>query len=328
MVLRNQKKLYRAQYLPVPESYTSAIKKRKTDLEEHKPQHQEFEEHGSTIYYEEQDYDEHVERLQSEDEQEMLEEAFKELEEPSEAKRKSQSRHGVNSSTVGLENGRRRSRVWHHFTVDQENRAAFCKVCNHKLSYNSNSTSNLLNHLKLVHSVSDQDLGLAELPKRNPLAGSSGHKRTSVVWNSFKVNKETGNAVCTICSASFKHNARSTSNLLTHIRSRHTELLQDGSGGDEVYEEPVTQSVVKFTDPLQTRPKKKTSKVWDSFVVNEETNKATCRMCFKDLTYSRLTTSNLLKHLSNYCLKTNRAAEPTEDSDITENLKVEIDEKQ
>lgn len=198
--------------------------------------------------------------------------------------------------------GRRRSKAWQHFDVNLETRAAFCKVCNQKLSYNSNSTSNLLNHLKLVHSATDYELGLRILPNRNK-DSSQGYKKTSVVWNAFNTNEESGKASCKFCSASFKHNIRSTSNLLAHIRSKHPELLHDSINNENSITETPTlvSKVVKIHDPLQPKQKKRTSKVWEQFDIDEELKVAKCRKCSKNMSYSRLTTSNLLKHMSHHC---------------------------
>lgn len=233
-----------------------------------------------------------------------------------------------------LDGGRRRSKAWQHFDVNIETRSAFCKVCNQKLSYNNNSTSNLLNHLKLVHSATDYELGLGIVPNRNT-ENNTGYKKTSVVWNAFNTSKENGKASCKLCSASFKHNVRSTSNLLAHIRSKHPELINDSVSNDNSITQRSSSPVgviVKSFDPLLPKQKKRTSKVWEQFDIDEDLNIATCRKCSKQMSYSRLTTSNLLKHLqmgrchsSELTNETAMEDEETADDDIipTHSFKIE-----
>lgn len=224
------------------------------------------------------------------------------------------------------DSNRRRSKVWNHFNVNKETKAAYCKVCNQKLSYNSNSTSNLLNHLKSIHAVTEDELGLNELPKRNP-DGAPAKLKTSPVWDMFTVDSDAGKAICTLCLAEFKHNLRSTSNLLNHIRGRHPEMVLPATRDEEQeIEESILPRMITFSDPLNPRPKKRTSKIWEHFSINEETKTAVCNKCSKKLCFSRTTTSNLLKHLTSYCpaILDESLVEGGEDSEqVLEEMKVE-----
>lgn len=54
------------------------------------------------------------------------------------------------SNGVNVAMSKKRSNVWHHFTIES-NSTAKCNYCSEKKSFNGGSTGNLLRHIKTKH---------------------------------------------------------------------------------------------------------------------------------------------------------------------------------
>lgn len=143
-------------------------------------------------------------------------------------------------------------------------------------------------------------------------------RRTSILWNYYKVIRDTYFAKCSFCSARISYKS-SSANLKRHVQRKHPaaylkifQLIEeetltesiDVEGGDPLSANELDspEPLKSIKDNVQARRSslfgKRSSKLWNFFdVVNNDKQVARCTLCDLKLSF-RSTNTNLRKHLS------------------------------
>ncbi|KAJ2946359.1 hypothetical protein O0L34_g12397 [Tuta absoluta] len=129
------------------------------------------------------------------------------------------------------------------------------------------------------------------------MASSREGRLRSIAWDHFEIkDKEKGVATCNICHEAFSYRT-SVSNLMKHLRNKHTYVVIKGDNDDE-NEGGKDADNENSSDKSVPNGKPVKSELWEYYQVKDEANKlATCTICLDQFSYQH-TMAVLTKHLN------------------------------